>query len=130
MKNTRLEISRLYQDDCTVGIMETKGFRCFTLELPDLDNIVSISCIPEGQYTVNKHYSEKLGACFNVQDVTGRTYIRIHTGNYTRQIQGCVLVGSSLMDLDKDGIIDVGNSKATMNKLLELMADEFILTIN
>ena len=109
--------------------MEVRGLRCFTLELPDLDNQVSISCIPDGTYTVNKHYSEKLGACFNVQDVDGRTFIRIHTGNYTRQIQGCILPGSSLMDIDKDGIIDVGNSKSTLNKLLELMPDEFELTI-
>jgi hypothetical protein len=124
-----MHITRLYLDDCTIGVLEVDGLRCFTLELEDFDNEVGISCIPEGAYRVNKHYSEKLGACFNIQDVDGRTYIRIHSGNYTRQIQGCVLVGSSLMDIDKDGIIDVGNSKATLNKLLELLPDEFDLRI-
>jgi hypothetical protein len=122
-------ITRIYQNDCTVGILETGDFRCFTLELPDLDNQQNISCIPDGTYTVNKHYSERLGACFNIQDVEGRTFIRIHTGNYTRQIQGCILVGSSLVDMDQDGTIDVSNSLSTLKRLFEEMPDEFKLTI-
>ena len=122
-------IQRIYQEDCTIGLLTVDGFRCFTLELPDLSNQKNISCIPAGDYVVNKDYSEKLGACFTIQDVEGRTYIRIHTGNYTRQIQGCILVGDSLTDMDRDGVIDVSNSKKTLDKLFKSLPDVFDLTI-
>jgi hypothetical protein len=122
-------IQRTYLDDCTIGVLTVKGLRCFTLELPDLDNETSISCIPEGTYQVHKDYSEKLGACYNIHDVEGRYHIKIHTGNYTRQIEGCILVGNSLIDMDGDGIIDVTSSKKTLTKLFKLLPDNFELTI-
>lgn len=115
-----MKLSRIYQEDCTIGILNTgSGLRLLTLELPDLDNQVSISCIPEGTYKYKFIVSPSLGQCIEISDVVGRTYIRIHAGNYTRQIQGCILVGSSIQDIDKDGILDVGNSVASLKKLME-----------
>ncbi len=52
--------------------------------------------------------------------VDGRSYIQIHPGNYTRQIQGCILPGLGLKDIDKDGIFDVTNSTAAFNKIMAL----------
>ncbi|MCP5109085.1 MAG: hypothetical protein GY950_37230 [bacterium] len=43
---------------------------------------------------------------------------------------GCVLVGSGFSDINSDGYLDVVSSKNTMGKLLEIMPDEFELTIS
>ncbi len=122
-------ITRIGQDDCTVGILNYEGFRCFTLELPDKDNQQNISCIPPGKYHCKQIVSPSLGNCIDVMGVPGRTYIRIHSGNFTRQILGCVLVGDSLKDIDKDGIIDVTNSGATLKRLMKMLPRKFGLLI-
>jgi hypothetical protein len=107
-----------------VGVMTSKDFdkKIFTLELPDLDNANNISCIPAGLYECQKTVSPSLGSCINVSNVVGRTYIRIHSGNYTSQIEGCILVGDSLKDFNNDGVIDVTNSADTLIWLLDWVA--------
>ena len=67
--------------------------------------------------------------CIAVTGVPGRTLIRIHTGNYTSQIQGCILVGDSIKDINRDGILDVTNSKNTFNALMDKLPESFILDI-
>ncbi len=125
----RLTIKRIYQDDCTLGVMNYGSFRCFTLELPYKDNQKNISAIPEGTYKCNKTVSPKFGDCIAVEGVVGRTYIRIHKGNYTRQIEGCILPGESIADIDNDGTPDVTSSVKTLTKLLAVLPDEFELEI-
>jgi hypothetical protein len=122
-------ISRIYQSDCTVGMLNFKGYRCFTLELPDKHNKKNVSCIPEGKYRCRKIVSPSLGACIDVLEVEGRDYIRIHKGNYTSQIQGCILVGESLGDINNDLIIDVARSKKAFDSLMHELPDLFDLTI-
>lgn len=125
-----LVISRIYQRDCTIGILNHKdGFRCHTLELPYLDNQSSISCIPQGTYECFKRVSGKNGNVFELRNVVGRSYIQCHSGNYTSQIEGCILVGDSHSDINKDGLPDVTNSKKTLNELLDILPDEFIIEI-
>jgi len=97
-------------------------FKCVTLELPWKDNQRNISCIPEGEYEVELYDSPSHGpGTFHLKDVPGRTYILIHAGNYTRDTAGCVLVGNRFADLDKDGVTDVLNSRATLKSLKSLV---------
>lgn len=124
-----ITIERFYQDDCTLGILKCGAYRCFTLELPDLNNQKNISCIPAGVYKSKKHVSPKNGKVIEIQDVPNRTHIQIHAGNYTRQIQGCILVGDSIKYLDYDLTPDVTNSVNTKNKLLSILPDEFTVEI-
>lgn len=124
-----MKLARIYQHDCTVGVLVREDFRCFTLELPYKDNEPNISAVPAGRYRCRKHISPKFGECLAIDNVLGRSHILIHPGNYTSQIQGCILVGDSLKDIDRDGIPDVTNSVATMDKLLQSVPDTFILTI-
>lgn len=125
----KITINRIYQNDCTLGVLNVGDFRCFTLELPYKDNQKNISAIPAGLYPCKKAVSPKFGDCIAVENVTGRTYIRVHKGNYTRQIEGCILPGASIADIDGDGIPDVTSSAATLSKLLEVLPDEFELEI-
>ena len=104
-------------------------FSCDTLELPWKNNQVKISHIPAGIYSVVKRTSSKFKLHFHLTDTKGRAYILSHAGNTYRDIEGCILVGSDLKDIDNDGHLDVINSKKTLEKLLDLMPDKFTLTI-
>ncbi|WP_299755295.1 DUF5675 family protein [uncultured Pontibacter sp.] len=119
----------------TLGQMEVVRndqavFSCKTLELAWRNNEPQISCIPTGTYQVVKRWSQKYGNHFHVLGVPGRSYILIHVGNYYTEIRGCILVGTTHTDINRDGYRDVTSSKATLNKLLELMPKSFTLTIN
>lgn len=124
-----INIQRFYQHDCTLGRLSLGDFQCFTLELPDLDNQQNISCIPAGTYKAKKYNSPSKGLCLLLEGVPNRTYIEVHSGNFTRQIQGCILVGDSIKFIDNDSIPDVSNSKATLNKLLSLLPNETTITL-
>jgi hypothetical protein len=102
-------------------------FKCFTLELPDLNNQRRISCIPEGTYNLKLHNSPKFKQVYWVQDVPGRSEILIHSGNYVSQILGCILVGDNLIDINKDGLLDVTNSTKTMQQILKYKANKLTI---
>jgi hypothetical protein len=128
----KAELLRTYQPKQTIGELLIDGVEfCKTLELKWLDNTRSKSCIPEGTYKVVKRlaHAKRKYDHFHVLNVPSRSYILIHTGNYSRQILGCILVGDKHIDLDKDGLVDVANSTVTLKKLYDLMPNEFELTI-
>lgn len=126
------------QFDCdkqTLGIlfvvdsMNRIIYNCFTLELPDFNNQRQKSNIPVGKYKVAKRTSAKYGNHFHILDVPNRDLILIHQANYVRQLLGCIAVGSSLSDIDKDGLQDVTNSVATMKVLNDLLPKDFSLEV-
>jgi len=124
----KVVISREYGKMQTLGslvVFDGKEIllKVLTLELPDLGNQKSISCIPEGKYTVHRIYSPKFGNCFHLQDVPGRTAILIHRGNYTKDTRGCILVGMNHIDIDSDGLKDVSDSTTAMTKLLNTITE-------
>jgi hypothetical protein len=134
----RIEILRTYRPTSTTGegqvIDEEKNESIFdfkTLELPWKDNERKVSCIPEDEYLVLKMPPTKKRKYqyFWVQNVPGRDSILWHPGNYTRQILGCILPGEEHTDIDKDGIIDITNTTATLKMLTALMPDKFKLII-
>lgn len=124
-----LKINTWRQDDCTLGRLFFGDFKCFTLELPWLNNQPNISCIPAGTYKAKKHISPSLGQVIHILDVEGRTWIYIHKGNFTRQIKGCVLVGDGIKYVDKDDIPDVTNSEKAFDGLMAALPDEFEVEI-
>lgn len=94
-----------------------------SLELPWKDNKRRVSCIPKGVYKARKHTSPKFGNCLWLQDVPNRSEILIHVGNYYTQILGCILIGTGLKDINKDGYIDVLYSKRAMSQLMNSLKD-------
>lgn len=90
-------------------------FSCNTLELPWLGNKSNVSCIPKGIYDVIFTTSKKFpNGSYEVQKVLNRSGIRLHVGNYYNDIEGCILLGTSRADINKDGEIDVTNSKVAV----------------
>jgi len=100
-----------------------------TLELPWKDNQKRISCIPIGIYNVIRYKSPKFGEVFLLENVSNRSMIEIHYGNYFSDIEGCILVGENFKDINKDGHVDVTSSKNTLNDLLDIMPETFKLEI-
>ena len=129
LKMDKLIIERWYRDDCTVGVLTYKDFKCFTLELPWLDNQKNISCIPAGTYAGSLHDSPANGDVIAISNVKGRTHIQIHSANYTGQLKGCVAAGDSIKFLNKDTTPDVTNSVRTLGKLLRVLPDRFTVEI-
>lgn len=140
----RARICRRYYDKQTEGELEVfkddgeKVFECKTLELPWLDNQRQVSCIPEGVYDVVPRTSPKYGEHLHVTNVTDRSLVLIHHGNYAgsvnpntkrSDIRGCILVGKSHIDLDGDGLKDVTSSKVTMKELMKIAPDGFVLEV-
>lgn len=83
----------------------TDWYTCDTLELPYRMNAEcqswqsgtgECSSIPPGVYTARHHRSDQMGEVIWLDDAqTGRKGIYIHAGNYIRDTDGCILVGTS-----------------------------------
>jgi hypothetical protein len=82
----------MYFPEGTQGILEWNGnLVCHTIELPCLDNQRRISCIPEGEYILQKRFSPKFQWHLHLQDVPGRDLILIHPANDAKkELLGCI----------------------------------------
>jgi hypothetical protein len=68
-------------------------------ELPERNNEVGYSRIPEGQYVCIPYHSPKFGKCWHVMNVPGRSAVLIHKGNvagdkkkgWLTHSRGCIL---------------------------------------
>ena len=143
----KVVITSVSNDDETLGtlqVLDDSGkqvYICKTLELPNKNNAPDISCIPR-----NKEYQcTKVGATekipyphITVGNVPNRKGICIHIGNYAgsknpstgkSDILGCILVGKSHQDINKDGIEDITTSTQTFKELMEALPISFKLQI-
>ena len=133
----QVTLTRLnYTDKSTSGILsvpQENGYAwiCKTLELPDKNNQAKISCIPKGIYEVKYTLSPSFKKhTYEIMNVPDRAGIRLHSGNFTRQILGCILLGKELIDIDKDGTIDITESRNTIDEFESLLYYEpFTLTL-
>jgi len=130
-----VEILRTYQEKETLSTLNVIDggkiiFSCKGLEPPDKGNAHNISCIPEAVYSVSKEVTSKGHEYphFRVANVKDRAGILWHSGNYFKDTLGCLLVGDSFGDRNKDGVLDVLNSRITLQKLYNLLPDKFQAT--
>lgn len=121
---------RSYRMDCTIGVLtlpadgDLEGKQLYTLERPWLNNKPNISCIPPGFYAVKyleKSASGRYRRCWHVQEVSGRSGILIHAGNYVEDTLGCILPGTS-----QNGSA-VYNSRSAMEIMRSRLQDFYLL---
>lgn len=87
-----LLLQRKYGAQGTNGTITYQGEEiCHTIELPDRNNIPRISCIPIGQYKLEKRRYPKHGEQIGIPIVLGREAILIHAANNAlKELQGCI----------------------------------------
>lgn len=87
-----LLLQRKYGARGTNGTIMYQGEEiCHTIELPDRNNIPRISCIPIGQYKLQKRRYPEHGEQIGIPMVLGREAILIHAANNAlRELQGCI----------------------------------------
>lgn len=87
-----LLLQRKYGVKGTNGTITYNGEQiCHTIELPDRNNIPRISCIPIGQYKLQKRRYPKHGEQIGIPIVLGREAILIHAANNAlEELQGCI----------------------------------------
>ena len=125
-----LTLRRTYQPTQTIGKLTGGGLDLCTIELVWDDNKSRKSCIPEGTYKATPRTSQKYGKHFLINGVQGRDLILVHAANYARELLGCIGVGLSHADIDKDGKPDVTSSKKAMEILLSKFPSGFELKIS
>lgn len=123
----KLIINRIYQPGYTIGVVNFGDNTCFSLELPWKDNQEDVSCIPPGTYLAQYRNSPSNGDVLELQNVPLRTFVQVHSANFTRQLLGCIAVGDSIRDIDGDSKPDVTNSKNTLDKILDWAGKDTIL---
>ena len=94
----KLDLLRTYYPKGTNGIlMQDELALCETIELPWKDNLPRISCIPKGEYVLEKRYSPKFKWHLQVMHVPLRQLILIHPANNAMlELKGCIAPVSSL----------------------------------
>ncbi|MES2003023.1 MAG: DUF5675 family protein [Bacteroidota bacterium] len=87
-----LLLIRTYHPKGTNGLLCSDGqLICNTIELPWLQNLPGVSCIPEGRYLVKKRYSQKFRWHLHLTDVPGRELILVHPANHAlKELKGCI----------------------------------------
>lgn len=87
-----LVLTRTYFPDGTNGKLECDGkLICNTIELPWRNNEKRVSCIPEGEYFIEKRYSVKFKWHLHVLDVPERSFILFHPANDAqKELKGCI----------------------------------------
>lgn len=98
----KLQVIRQEFDDiCTIGTMTINGvFECYTLEPVvrpvDAEKIPNKTAIPYGTYqvtiTYSPHFKRDMPLVNNVPNFEG---VRIHSGNWAADTEGCCLVGGT-----------------------------------
>jgi hypothetical protein len=118
-----IEVKRLeFKETHTVGKMYVDGvYECYTLEdvVRDGAKVDGKTAIPAGTYDViiddSARFGKPMPHILNVPNFTG---VRIHSGNTSKDTDGCILLGHTYAGKDF-----IGNSKLAydvfFNKLKE-----------
>lgn len=106
------------------------GFQCYIiedkdrkLEIKDNVKVQNLTCIPRGNYKVivsmSQHFGKLLPEILNVPQFSG---VRIHSGNSSKDTEGCLLVGSIN---DNDNVDWISGSKDAFNNLFPKIQKAF-----
>lgn len=120
-----LKLNRIFfGSSATIGkLLVNDKHLCDTLEdrvRPEGEKVYGKTAIPEGTYEVKLTHSPRfkkiLPEILNVPNFSG---IRIHTGNSSKDTEGCILVGT--WDGEKEDW--VGNSRIAFDELMALLEE-------
>lgn len=109
-----------YAPTGTFGEFDCGIAKLYTVERPWLDNVPTLSCIPEGDFLCKpKHFNHGGYNAVEITNVKNRDNILFHIANKPLEVLGCIGVGLQL------GIVD--NSWAVLNSAaaFKIFMEEF-----
>lgn len=129
-KEVRMElklIRKRFHKDSTIGELLIDGyFECYTLEdevRPLGEKVPSETAIPAGTYKVVIDQSDRFKRLMpHLLDVPQFTGVRIHFGNTDDDTDGCILVGTTIVNENF-----VGNSRIAFDQLFTKLKSTFDL---
>lgn len=113
----------------TLGRLTYKNKSWWSVERPWLNNLINISCIPEGIYTMRRFYdvhqyrsSKSIDGAYvwEICDVNGRTVILIHVANWPTEVKGCIALGMGMFK----NMSGVSKSKNAIKEFYRLTSNE------
>ncbi|WP_437920284.1 DUF5675 family protein [Sphingobacterium sp. LRF_L2] len=126
-----LVLKRRYGALGTNGSLSYQGKHiCYTIELPDKNNIPRLSCIPEGRYKLEKKRYPKNGEQIGIPNVLGREAILIHPANNAmKELLGCIAPVTTLTGegIGTDSRKALHELKALVYALWEMEGEVFLL---
>lgn len=102
-------------DGGVLGKLTIGNYSFYTVEKPWRANRPFSSCVPEGIYAVQPHYSPKFKECYifwggtvgraesDLNEGIKRYKCLIHVANWPSQVQGCIGVGKNIFE-DGSGV--------------------------
>jgi hypothetical protein len=107
-----------FTDESTIGrLLINEVFHCFTLEDKVREvKIKNVTAIPKGRYEVivnfSNRFQQQMPLLLNVPNFEG---VRIHWGNYSKDTEGCILLGTT------KAVNMIGNSRAAYAKFMSVL---------
>ena len=123
-------IKRTYHKHYTSGEwVLPDGQLIYTLELPWRDNQLSVSCIKEGVYTIDRdHTGRHRWYAFRNEETAPRTHIEIHPATYLRHLEGCIAPCLEIAGGGREPVA-VGSREACELLLRWFGEDSFVLRV-
>lgn len=104
------------------GRLRLEEIDLYTVENPWLNNEPRISCIPQGVYDLELGMYNRGGyAAYELQDVPGRSLVKIHISNTASDVEGCIGVGTKLGWVENQWA--VLNSRRAYRQFMEKMGE-------
>jgi hypothetical protein len=105
-------------DDSTIGkLYIDEIYHCYTLEDKEREiKVQNVTAIPKGRYEVivnfSNRFQQQMPLLLNVPNFEG---VRMHWGNYSKDTEGCILLGTS------KAVNMIGNSKTAYAKFMSII---------
>ncbi len=119
----------MFGSESTIGkLIVDDTFFCYTLEDKDRfletnpeGKVYGETAIPRGTYQIVIDYSKRFKRELpRLLFVPGFEGVRIHPGNTSEDTEGCILVGTSIVNEDF-----IGNSRVAFNHLFDVMDEAY-----
>jgi hypothetical protein len=105
-------------NDSTIGkLYINEIYHCYTLEDKEREvKVQNVTAIPKGRYEVivnfSNRFQQQMPLLLNVPNFVG---VRIHWGNYSKDTEGCILLGTS------KAVNMIGNSRTAYAKFMSVI---------
>jgi len=105
-------------NDSTIGkLYINEIYHCYTLEDKEREvKVQNVTAIPKGKYEVivnfSNRFQQQMPLLLNVPNFVG---VRIHWGNYSKDTEGCILLGTT------KAVNMIGNSRTAYAKFMSVI---------